>query len=141
MTDGNIRSTRGYRSYVLIGVATFIVIILCNVYLADDSSSYISSSAMTVVTDTNAPEVKVSGLKEYDDSDDETELVAKVFSENNEGDVKRNLSTRDEQSILHNNVVVEEGKRTKKIYQLGQKIIVKVVNTDINKRNIDLELL
>ena len=32
------------------------------------------------------------------------------------------------------------GKRAKKIYQLGQNINIIVVNTDINKRNIDLEI-
>lgn len=32
------------------------------------------------------------------------------------------------------------GKRSKKIYQLGQSINIIVVNTDINKKNIDLEI-
>ena len=113
MTDANIRNTHGYRPLALIGAAIFIVIILCSVYLAGDASSYIYSSAMTVVTDTNVAEVNMSELKEYDESDDETELVAKVFSGNNERDAKRNLGTRDEQSILLNKVGVEEGKRTK----------------------------
>jgi|TARA_B110000438_G_scaffold69048_1_gene69316 ribonuclease R len=33
------------------------------------------------------------------------------------------------------------GKRSKKIYQLGQNINILVINTDINKRNIDLEIV
>ena len=33
------------------------------------------------------------------------------------------------------------GKRSKKIYQLGQNINIIVINTDINKRNIDLEIV
>ena len=48
---------------------------------------------------------------------------------------------KDDYYDFDDNKIQIVGKRTKKIYQLGQKIIIKVVNTDINKRTIDLELL
>ena len=78
-------------------------------------------------------EAVISGVTEWG-------IYAEIIKTKCEGLIKIS-SMKDDYYDFDDNKIQIVGKRTKKIYQLGQKIIVKVVNTDINKRTIDLELL
>ena len=78
-------------------------------------------------------EAIISGVTEWG-------IYAEIIKTKCEGLIKIS-SMRADYYDFDNNKIQIVGKRTKTIYQLGQKITVKVVNTDINKRTIDLELL
>ena len=78
-------------------------------------------------------EAIISGVTEWG-------IYAEIIKTKCEGLIKIS-SMIDDYYVFDGNKIQIVGKRTKKIYQLGQKISVKVVNTDINKRTIDLELV
>jgi ribonuclease R len=78
-------------------------------------------------------EAIISGVTEWG-------IYAEIIKTKCEGLIKISSMIND-YYVFDGNKIQIVGKRTKKIYQLGQKISVKVVNTDINKRTIDLELL
>ena len=75
----------------------------------------------------------ISGVTEWG-------IYAEIIKTKCEGLIKISSMIND-YYVFDGNKIQIVGKRTKKIYQLGQKISVKVINTDINKRTIDLELL
>ena len=78
-------------------------------------------------------EAIISGVTEWG-------IYAEIIKTKCEGLIKISSMIND-YYVFDGNKIQIVGKRTKKIYQLGQKISVKVINTDINKRTIDLELL
>ena len=78
-------------------------------------------------------EAVISGVTEWG-------IYAEIIKTKCEGLIKIS-SMKDDYYDFDDKKIQIVGKRTKNIYQLGQKIIIKVVNTDINKRTIDLELL
>ena len=77
-------------------------------------------------------EAVITGITEWG-------IYAEIIETKCEGLI-RTSSMKDDYYNFDDQKIRIVGKRSKKIYQLGQSINIIVVNTDINKRNIDLEI-